>query len=430
MCFQFDFCDRARTSFFAIDWVGSVNIGEFFWVERDPLESVDALGMQVVVDDLADRFLPGLSVLTRRAGYFSFLCWARDRANGRHLTREIHRWEVALSAAEGCAHTGNEITQEEEDDDGRSTRCSFLGRRYMMRPDKVPRNVPRNPDDVYVTPAWLQYRASMVTMGLLDPSAGWALAETGQRLAQRYARRVPRVRIDRPLPPTSLLCRIPRRERRALADLLIGHDTSQARTRAELKRSCGRRLLLGVGELLESAYQRPRGEIGGALAAASVWETLSQGLHGLFLGWLASQRRGELRVFERALRRPTTRRPSLVDAWPDVVSETTAMALGFLRRALARRSRLPSAARALLETSMAEPLWNLAENALARRETALDALGQRHVEVKGDSAWVSFDGRAWRRPAGDRRAIPERPSFHTYRLVAFRSLLRDLGRLQ
>ena len=106
------------------------------------------------------------------------------------------------------------------------------------------------------------------------------------------------------------------------------------------------------------------------------------------------------------------------------------MALGFLRRALARRPGLPPAERALLETGAAEPLWSLAESALERPQVSPHALGQRHVEVKGDSTWVVLTRGAWQRVVDDRRTIPERPNFHTYRLVAFRSLLRDLGRLQ
>ena len=45
------------------------------WVEPDPLRAraTDALALQAVADRLADRLLPGLSVLTTRARYFTFL---------------------------------------------------------------------------------------------------------------------------------------------------------------------------------------------------------------------------------------------------------------------------------------------------------------------------------------------------------------------
>jgi hypothetical protein len=50
------------------------------WVEPDPLRAraTDALGLQATADTLADRLLPGLSVLTVRARYFTFLAWARE----------------------------------------------------------------------------------------------------------------------------------------------------------------------------------------------------------------------------------------------------------------------------------------------------------------------------------------------------------------
>ena len=72
------------------------------WVEPDPLRAraTDALALQAVADRLADRLLPGLSVLTTRARYFTFLAWARDESGRDHDERLIHRYEVALVFAE------------------------------------------------------------------------------------------------------------------------------------------------------------------------------------------------------------------------------------------------------------------------------------------------------------------------------------------
>ncbi len=68
------------------------------WVESDPLRSraTDALGLQAVADRLADRLLPGLSVLTTRARYFTFLAWARDVCGGEYQERKIHRYPNRL----------------------------------------------------------------------------------------------------------------------------------------------------------------------------------------------------------------------------------------------------------------------------------------------------------------------------------------------
>lgn len=73
------------------------------WVEPDPLRSraVDALGLQAIADRLADRLLPGLSVLTTRARYFTFLCWARREIGSDVNERAIHQWEVALAIWKG-----------------------------------------------------------------------------------------------------------------------------------------------------------------------------------------------------------------------------------------------------------------------------------------------------------------------------------------
>lgn len=72
------------------------------WVEPNPLRSraTDALGLQAVADQLADRLLPGLSVATTRARYFTFLAWARDMDGRDYRERNIHRYEVRLALME------------------------------------------------------------------------------------------------------------------------------------------------------------------------------------------------------------------------------------------------------------------------------------------------------------------------------------------
>jgi hypothetical protein len=129
------------------------------WVEPDPLRAraTDALALQAVADRLADRLLPGLSVLTTRARYFTFLAWARDESGREHDERRIHRYEVALVFAEALL----------SDKDGEHAKsCQFVGSRNIR---SYPRDrIPSDPRHVYKVPAWRAYRASMVALGLIE----------------------------------------------------------------------------------------------------------------------------------------------------------------------------------------------------------------------------------------------------------------------
>ena len=154
------------------------------WVEPDPLKSraVDALGLQVTADRLADRLLPGLSVLTTRARYFTFMCWARQRVGKRLNESEIHRHEVALAITESCLSEAD--SQHHQD-------CSFVGKRNIeaYRADYQNR-VPRDPRSVYRVPAWRAYRASMAAIGLLNETADYSLTSHGAQAAEFFQRAV------------------------------------------------------------------------------------------------------------------------------------------------------------------------------------------------------------------------------------------------
>src|SRR6516162_6504799 len=75
------------------------------WVVADPSRerAVDALGMGAQADRLADLLLPHLSVLTRRARYFSFLSWAVRKSAD---STSIHRLEAQLAFEEAARHQG------------------------------------------------------------------------------------------------------------------------------------------------------------------------------------------------------------------------------------------------------------------------------------------------------------------------------------
>src|SRR5687768_720186 len=77
------------------------------WVLADPARerAVDALGTSAQADRLSEALLPGLSVLTVRARYFTFLCWAIERTQGAATPgRAVHRLEAELAIAEARRH--------------------------------------------------------------------------------------------------------------------------------------------------------------------------------------------------------------------------------------------------------------------------------------------------------------------------------------
>src|SRR4051812_43086004 len=98
------------------------------WVEPDPLKgrAVDALGLQATADQIAEQLLPGLSVLTNRARYFSLLAWARQACGRLHDEHRIHRLEVALAVREAMLHIGSA-------DGADAERCRFVGSRNLAR---------------------------------------------------------------------------------------------------------------------------------------------------------------------------------------------------------------------------------------------------------------------------------------------------------
>ena len=148
------------------------------WVEPDPLKgrAVDALGLQATADQIAEELLPGLSVLTNRARYFSLLAWARHACGRLHDEHQIHRLEVALAVREAMLHTGST-------DGENSERCRFVGSRNLAREHLTA--PPRDPRRAYRLPVWRAYRAAMQSLGLLE--GDHALTAEGISLAKRFA---------------------------------------------------------------------------------------------------------------------------------------------------------------------------------------------------------------------------------------------------
>ncbi|MRG91586.1 hypothetical protein [Polyangium spumosum] len=156
-----------------------------------PPSSRDPLGLQARAMEQADGLLPGLNVFTSRARYYTFLCWALDRAQAAeskrtHLERVL-RLERLLVLCEALKH---------EDD---PKRCSYIGRRRGRRfvserrgaglwelPTKILKNQPSSG-------ALRLYRTSLASLGLIeeddfDDGLGLHLTDRGERLAKQISR--------------------------------------------------------------------------------------------------------------------------------------------------------------------------------------------------------------------------------------------------
>ena len=152
------------------------------WVESDLSRSLvtHALGLQAVADRLADRLLPGLSVLTTRARYFTFLAWARQRISDKYDERAIHQREVALTLAEAIISDGDPTHKQD---------CSYVGALNVgsKSAQEFPRDrVPLIPRHAYKIPAWRAYRASMIDLGLITGGPHFSLTEQGLEAASRF----------------------------------------------------------------------------------------------------------------------------------------------------------------------------------------------------------------------------------------------------
>lgn len=416
------------------------------WLDRDPLKSraVDPLGLDFVADRLADRLFPGLSVLTTRARYFTFLCWARRRTGPRLDERAIHRFEIALSAAEARRSAADPDHRED---------CSFLGSRRLRAMDLD--ELPSDPRRVYKVPAWRAYRASMTGLGLLTPGPGATLTQTGEVAARAFGQSLGgSLDPSRPLPPRVCLSEPTTDERRLLRALLgLGRAT------AMVPPGCRERRDVRARTLLELRQAFPDGELDpervlpryveatrpvlslpqATLREAALHESIATGLHGIFyasLGALAAGTSGFrdfLRDWGAALAARGDPPPlGLVDLSED---RTAGLRLAVLsiRGGLRRVKRLRAAGVPFLT----EANFGLAETLVAPAPASgighrhrLDPLFHRHLDAKGDEAWIRSgpDG-GWeldREALGD-RVIPTQVPLRTYRLKAVASLVRDLG---
>ncbi len=408
------------------------------WVEPDPLRSraTDALGFQAVADRLADRLLPGLSVLTTRARYFTFLAWARNETGREHDERTIHRYEIALVFAEASLS---------EDNPDHSETCQFVGSRNIRSIDRV--RMPRDPRQVYKVPAWRAYRASMIALGLVEGAPRFSITDLGQDAGKAFARAVRhRKGPNKPLPESACLTRISGMEIRLMKEWLglslrgpLDLDSlNPAVRRAAFVREVRDSLWhpeFGPETVLpryENRKSLSLTEPAQTLRTAAIWEYLSVGLNTLFVLWVraidAGRRKSVEQNVARILRRRVLPTPRLETV--DLTDEAPAIERGIacIRYALQLHNLLSERGVHL----PAADTFDLASRFLKSKH-ALDGLQlllQTHRAIKGDEAWVA-EGSPGNfeivREAGASWKIPAATRPHGYRMSAFRQMVRDLG---
>lgn len=398
------------------------------WVEPDPLRgrAIDALGLQLTADKIADQILPGLSVLTRRARYYSLLCWARSVCGDRADERRIHRIEVALAIRESQLHD--------------AYACSFKGLRNLKsRPRTKP---PADPTTVYLTPAWREYRASMKSLGLLDQKD--ALTKNGAGLATAFfaACRPKDSSGDTALPKSACLSNMSVREANILDERLgisrLAGSSSEIPSERDRRMALNRELSkmlkgsdVSVGKILD-AYEEAQTSPGTAamLHYAAIWERLSVGLNALFLIRLHHMDTPSKAI--ALLKNARKDRARKIGPHQEIVvldDDAATLAVRSIRKALSMRSKADP--KDLLK--YCDPgYFDLGEQMVGNEkpDQAFQKLIERHLEAKLDDAWIRptspQDWELARDTDDSKWALPERATLHGYRLMAFRQLRADI----
>jgi hypothetical protein len=425
------------------------------WVEVDPLKSraIDPLGLQLISGRLADRLLPGLSVLTTRARYFSFLCWARAKTGTVVDERKIHQCEVELALVEARLSANDSAHKDE---------CRFVGRDGIapfLKANADAGVLPRDPRTVYKVPVWRAYRASMVDLGLLQGSPSHLLTDTGHQAASAFRRAIG-VRSKR-LPEMACLSRIREspKEKRVLRDAIglslrgkLDADWDSADHR-------GRRAAMGrlMREFSSDGRVNPKDllqhfeakrsaflpEPQNTLRAAAIWEYITLGLNLVFVSWVRAADSGEFMTFRRALRRNLSNRrirPSLSDVLvqDNDFDGMTLKAVAYLARAVRLFDGAPVQSTILLESGkgkfdLARAILNRRTAADIRAEQLLQTLFELHTKAKGDEVWLrAHDSNRMEKFRVNRESKkswqpPIKVPMHGYRLLQFGQIAYDLG---
>jgi len=415
------------------------------WVESDPLRSraVDALGLQAVADEFADKLLPGLSVLTDRARYFSFLCWAREITGASHNETAIHRCEVRLLLTEAALSKENENHKKD---------CKYVGSRNVSSWTKT--NLARVPSDLrtaYETPVWRAYRAPMRELGLLCAGRDYALSDLGRKAASLFRNAVhPGGSRTIPLPERACLSKISAREKDFIRHLL-GLDKRGPISDRETDDSTIRRARFAreVREIYRRAEQsltpenvlceyedlkRELSEPQYTLRLAAVWEYLSLGLNALFIGWVRAIKEGERKAsaFERLLKTTRADRDNSLQRLSLPLDDEALISYGraWLKRALELHKSLKDYVKWPDEYpfSLGRHLFHAKQYG----DLALQELFEQHQQAKGDDAWIESNSNGGYQIAGefeDGWKLPPAVGPHSYRFSAFSRIARDIGGL-
>jgi len=415
-----------------------------FWVESDPFKSraVDALGFGNESDDLANRLLPGISVLTTRARYFTFLCWARQQIGKRHDEDAIHRIEIDLVRAEAALGADHFHT------------CSYIG--SEAREKLLADNGTIEPRSVYKSPVWRAYRASMRGLGLAGDSPNYVLTPLGTTAGRYFmvsaARRYARKRV---LSKKACLSCISDDERTLLRSLLgLSHkgvldDSDGNSVTALMRRARTLRVLkpiykrdgylAGTNVLPLYAILRRPGlrEPLQSLRASSIWAHLTLGVNAAFMFWArAVESRIEWR-FEKRLASALGKRYQGVPVLDGMTTEDPCndgyleRAVHLVRWALTLRDGLKDLGAPLMDSDGYEfaRIFEKTKRPRQAASAAIEALFERHITMKGPDAWLEEkSGRYAFVREGDRtRKLPERVLPASFRMGAMASIASDLG---
>jgi hypothetical protein len=416
------------------------------WVESDPLRSraVDALGLQAVADGFADKLLPGLSVLTDRARYFSFLCWAREITGASHNETAIHRCEVTLLLTEAALSKKNKNHQKD---------CKFVGSRNVS--SWTTTNLARVPSDLrtaYETPVWRAYRAPMRELGLLCAGRDYSLSEPdGQKAASLFRNAVhPDGSKTWPLPERACLSKISKGEKDFIRNLLgldkrgpiSDRETDdstirRARFAREVRKIYWRAEQNLTPENVLCEYEdrkRKLSEPQNTLRLAAVWEYLSLGLNTLFIGWVRAIKDSRQRAstYENLLRTTRANRDNSIQRLPLPLDDEALISYGraWLKRALELHNSLKDFVKWPDEHPflLGCHLFNVKKYG----DLALQELFEQHQQAKGDDAWIesNSDGGYQIAPEFEHGwKLPPNVGPHSYRFSAFSGIARDIGGL-
>lgn len=225
--------------------------------------------MGAEADRIANLLLPQLSVLTRRARYFSFFCWAVRESDGDFA--KLHRLEATLAVEEAKRHA---------DGDNEETCPGVVGRSRAKRYLETHQGKsPARPERLSKNTAFALYRPTLRSLGLLSHVRRPTLTEEGGRLASLFARARGRRHC--------CLSEMSSGEKSVIKRLL-GLDGRQGDNLAEsparrrdTKNEVGAKLRFGNSTSVLDHFGRlqvHRSEVSRQLHRAYVWELLSCGL--------------------------------------------------------------------------------------------------------------------------------------------------------